>query len=186
MTDLKIISRFCAILSAIGCMCDSVIHLSFGSQSFGWKLHLCQMPYSVRRRNNLITHWGIDILFVFFASSVIFSAIFTVILSTFDEKTPRCVTWLLYTWYECVICWTWLIHTWDNSFVCDMTHSYVTWLIHMWHDSFICDMTHSYVTWLNYMWRDSIICDVTHSYVTWLVHMWHGSFTCDMTDSYET
>ena len=107
--------------------------------------------------------------------------------------------------------------------MCDKTHSCVTWLIRRWYDSFLFDMTHSYVghdsficvTWLNHHTSGVAIttcvtclihmCDMTHSYVwhdsficvTWLIHLcdmthsdvWRDSFkcvtwpihTCDMT-----
>ena len=83
---------------------------------------------------------------------------------------------LIHKWHD-----SWPLCIRDDSFICEMSHSYVTRLNHM------CDMTYSYVSWLIWPWFVWFIWNEAHLYVTqlpymmWLNQMWYASFVRDVT-----
>jgi len=75
------------------------------------------------------------------------------------DMTRPYVSWLSHV--------AWLIYMWHDTLISFFALSF----IHMWHDTFVCDMTHSYVTWLNHTWHDSFIHDLISAHGTWLMHL---------------
>ena len=77
-----------------------------------------------------------------------------------------------------------IIHAWNDSFIRDITHSYMKYLIHTWKNSSIREMTHTHVTqqldarrffvsWLILSW---FVQSLPYEYEWSHSHVWHGQF----------
>ena len=166
-----------------------ITHMDKSCHIHGWVMSHTWMSHVTHMDESCHTHAWVMSRTQGFGLGGNLAVDFSLFMEFVPTKTRKCVMFLIEVC--CIVCVTRRVHTQYDWFICDMTRSYVAWLIRMWHDSFIFDMTHSYVThsyaiWRIYMWHDSFMCYMTHSYVTWLIHTWHNSFIFDMTHSLVT
>jgi len=88
--------------------------------------------------------------------------------------------------FMCTYDMTWLLHVWHNSFMRDMTPSYVTWLLHVQKNTLHTSNTTPYrqSTATLTPQHDLFTRDMTASYGTWLLHVQHKTLHTSNTTPY--